>query len=130
MQLPRGFKVNSQRLEGFLKALPKHRYTFEFRDPSWFCEEVYALLKKYNAAFCIYEYDHQLTPKIATADFIYVRLHGPKGPYEGKYPKKTLRMWAAFFRKYAKQGKDVYCYFDNDEAGYAPNDALILKDIL
>ena len=83
-QLPRGWKVNLERLHIFLKSLPKgYRYTFEFRDPSWLCEEVYALLRKYKACLCIYEYDGFLSPQIVTTNFIYVRLHGPDGPYEG-----------------------------------------------
>ena len=55
-QLPPGWKVNVERLEQFLEALPrKHRYTFELRNPTWMTAEVYDVLRRYNAAFCIYE---------------------------------------------------------------------------
>src|SRR5688500_17854487 len=54
-QLPPGWKVNVERLEEFLALLPReHRYTFELRNHTWMTEEVYAVLRKYNAAFCIY----------------------------------------------------------------------------
>lgn len=131
-QLPPHWKVNLDRLHAFLKALPKdHRSTFEFRDPSWLTEEIYALLKQYRAALCLYEFESYMTPKIATTDFIYVRLHGPKrSAYQGRYPLATLRKWATFFRKEMKKGNDVYCYFDNDESGYAPINALEIIDLL
>lgn len=130
-QLPPNWKVNSERLEAFLKSLPKgHRYTFEFRDESWLREDIYALLRKHNAAFCIYELDHFLTPSLITADFLYVRLHGPGSAYSGNYSKAALKKWASLFQKEAKKGKDIYCYFDNDQAGYAPKNALELMKIL
>lgn len=130
-QLPPNWKVNPQRLELFLKALPKgYRFAFEFRDKSWLADEIYALLKRFKTAFCIYEFDHFLTPKILTTNFIYIRLHGPKGPYGGNYLLKTLKTWAKFIRQEARSGKDVYCYFDNDEAGYAAKNALTLQKLL
>lgn len=131
-QLPPNWKMNAERLRAFLKALPKkYRYTFELRDPSWLTEEIYELLKKYGAALCIYEFASHRTPKIATADFLYVRLHGPtRSAYRGRYPLATLKTWATFFRKEIAKGRDVYCYFDNDEAGYAAINALELLHIL
>lgn len=130
-QLPPGWKLNLERLHDFLKVLPKgYRYAFELRDSSWLNEEVYELLKQYNAAFCIYEFESFITPKIITANFIYVRLHGPEGAYAGRYSLKTLRQWAAFFRKEAQKGKDIYCYFDNDEEGFAAINAMELMRLL
>lgn len=130
-QLPPHWKVNLKRLEEFLKALPKgHRYAFEFRDPSWINDEVVSLLKRYRAAFCIYEFDDYLSPCFVTANFVYIRLHGPSSAYSGNYSRKELQKWARFIRKEAGAGKDVYCYFDNDEAGYAAENALTLSKIL
>src|SRR6185369_10839645 len=55
-QLPPRWNVNVERLEEFLQKLPrKHRYAFELRNETWMTEEVYEVLRKYNAAFCIYE---------------------------------------------------------------------------
>jgi uncharacterized protein YecE (DUF72 family) len=130
-QLPPLWKANPERLKIFLKALPKgYRYAFEFRDPSWLTEEIYALLKEYSVAFCIYDFEGFLSPQIATAKFIYVRLHGPKDAYAGKYSLSTLKKWAKYFRKEAKNGKDIYCYFDNDEAGNAAINAKTLLKLL
>jgi uncharacterized protein YecE (DUF72 family) len=131
-QLQPHWKCNPERLEAFLKALPKgHRCTFEFRDPSWLNEEIYELLRKYKAALCLYEFEGVATPQIITSNFVYVRLHGPKrSAYRGKYSMTALKKWAAFFRKELKKGHDVYCYFDNDEAGYAAVNAQELQQIL
>ena len=57
------------RLRAFLSALPReYRYALEFRDPSWFNQEAYRLLTDHGAAFCIYEFAGQLSPKEITAN--------------------------------------------------------------
>jgi uncharacterized protein YecE (DUF72 family) len=65
-----------------------------------------------------------------TADFIYVRLHGPDGPYKGRYDKSVLSDWAGAFTAWVRRGKEIFCYFDNDEAGYAAQDALTLQKMI
>jgi uncharacterized protein YecE (DUF72 family) len=130
-QLPPLWKVNTERLELFLAALPKgYRYTFEFRNHTWYTEEVYSLLRKFKAAFCIYELERHLSPMQITANFVYVRLHGPGNKYQGSYDKRTLKKWAAHCRSWQQSGKDVYIYFDNDQAGYAAFNAQTLKELL
>ena len=62
-QLPPNWEVDIERFKIFLEKLPKgSRYTFEFRNPTWYNDEVYSLLKKYNCAFCIYELAGHLSP--------------------------------------------------------------------
>jgi uncharacterized protein YecE (DUF72 family) len=56
---------------------PQHRYTFEFRELSWLKPEIFRILREFNAAFCIYELAGHHTPVEITADFSYIRLHGP-----------------------------------------------------
>jgi len=130
-QLPPGWKINTTRLADFLATLPKkHRYAFEFRNPTWYHEEVYALLNAYDCAFCIYELAGHLSPPQVTSSFVYVRLHGPGGKYAGSYSDAQLKSWAKKCRAYAQQGRDVFLYFDNDEAGYAAFNAQRLVEIL
>jgi uncharacterized protein YecE (DUF72 family) len=127
-QLPPRWRLNLDRLRSFLGALPRsHRYAFEFRDESWFAPQVREVLAEAGAAFCIFDLDGRLSPREVTTDFVYIRLHGPDGPYRGSYPDETLAGWAGAISAWSRQGKDVYCYFDNDEAGYAPRDALRLR---
>lgn len=130
-QLPPKWHNNHERLADFLDALSKEfRYVFEFRDQSWLNEENYALLTRHNAALCIYELNGFLSPRQVTADFVYVRLHGPAGPYQGEYDNQTLAGWAGAFSTWSAQGKSIYCYFDNDEAGYAANNAKSIQSML
>jgi uncharacterized protein YecE (DUF72 family) len=130
-QLPPLWNANTERLVEFLLALPrKFRYAFEFRHPSWYDESIYRLLAKYNCAFCIYHLAGHLSPIKVTADFVYVRLHGPEGKYQGNYSAGELRQWAHLCNDWSEKGKDVYFYFDNDEAGYAPLNAKKLSQLL
>jgi uncharacterized protein YecE (DUF72 family) len=130
-QLPPHWKCRVDRLEQFLKILPAGiRYTFELRNPTWFNDDIYALLRKYNAAFCIYDFNKRFSPEEVTADFIYLRLHGPKGKYIGSYPKSFLKSWAGKFKAWSREGKDSYCYFDNTADGAAVKDALYFQDLV
>lgn len=130
-QLPPHWRLNIERLRGFLRTLPEgHRYAFEFRDESWFEKETEEALRDRGAAFCIYDFERRQSPHSVTADFVYVRLHGPDGAYQGKYDDQTLKRWAEDFSSWVKGGKEVFCYFDNDEKGYAPQNALKLKEFI
>ena len=127
-QLPPRWSCNLPRLSAFLESLPRtHRYTFEFRDPSWHDAAVYRTLGRYNAAFCLYELDGFEAPYQLTADFVYVRLHGPGRKYQGDYSTKQLQDWAQRIRRWTRELEAVYVYFDNDQAGYAAKNAADLK---
>jgi uncharacterized protein YecE (DUF72 family) len=53
-QLPPSMHKDTGRLENFLRLLDKYyRYAVEFRHESWFCDEVYDLLRKYRVACCV-----------------------------------------------------------------------------
>ena len=131
-QLPPKWRVNTARLEALLEILPReHRYAFEFREPSWITPEVDRILRRFNAAFCIYELAGFHTPLTITADFAYVRLHGPAaGKYQGSYSQEQLDQWARQIEDWSKKLSAVYVYFDNDQAGYAAQNALTLKQMV
>lgn len=131
-QLPPNWHRNVERLSDFLEALPQGRqYSFELRDQSWHTPEVYRLLGRHNAAFCIYELSGFQSPLEITADFTYIRLHGPhKEAYQGNYTQSSLKTWARHVREWRRDLKDVYVYFDNDQSGYAARNALTLKNLL
>jgi len=130
-QLPPNWGVNPDRLKSFLDTLPDgYRYAIEFRDPSWFDERVYNLLMERGAAFCIYDFDRRESPREITADFIYIRLHGSDGPYRGKYSVQALAGWAGALSAWVKDVSEIFVYFDNDESGFAPKDALLLKSMI
>lgn len=129
-QLPPNWNFNLARLNSFLEALPTgFRYTFEFRDTGWLNPEAYQALKDHKAALCIYDFDGRLSPKEITTDFIYIRLHGPDGPYQGSYDASTLSGWSGAFNTWSEQGHQIFCYFDNDQAGHAVKNALSLQEM-
>ena len=131
-QLPPYWHKNEERLDSFLSKLPKKlKCAWEFRDKSWFDENIYELLSKHNAAFCIYELSGEMSPEIITSDYIYIRLHGPDNQkYQGNYTKYQLNSWADKFHEWTNEGKEIYCYFDNDQNGYAAKNASALRQIL
>ncbi len=129
-QLPPRWKVNAARLELFLSRLnPAWRYVFECKNSTWYTEPVYELLRRYNCAFCIYELAGHQSPEVNTADFVYIRLHGPGAKYQGSYSITVLQEWAYKCKAWQQQGKDIYIYFDNDQAGYAAMNALKLQEL-
>lgn len=130
-QTPPQWRVNLERLQEFLALMPRHlQYAFEFREPSWLCPEVYCLLKRFNAALCIYEIAGFHSPVEVTADWTYVRLHGPGGKYQGSYSDSVLKDWAARLCAWQKRGISSYLYFDNDDSGFAPHNALRLRELI
>ena len=130
-QLPDRFKPDPARLAGFIDALPQaQRYAFEFRDPAWFEPAVLEVLAERKAALCLYEFAGREAPLEMTADFVYIRLHGPEDAYQGSYADAALGRWAERIRGWAQQGRDIYCYFDNDERAFAPRNAARLRELL
>jgi len=131
-QLPPNCSLDSRRLREFLNLITdyKMRYSFEFRHPSWFDQEVYRLLKKYHIALCLADSVHWPYQEEITADFVYLRLHGSRRLYSSKYTDKELKTWAAKIKKWHKLGKDIFVYFNNDAYGYAVKNALTLNKYL
>jgi uncharacterized protein YecE (DUF72 family) len=130
-QLPPSWKLNADRLDAFLSTLPRtHRYAFEFRNPTWNVPAVYEVLRRHNAAFCIYELAGFQSPIEITANFTYIRLHGPGNKYQGDYSSSTLRSWAKKIENWGRELKHIFVYFDNDQAAFAPKNALELKKMI
>ncbi len=130
-QLPPHWHVDADRLKRFLGHLPAgRRHVFEFRDPSWWSDAVIGLLRDHGAGFCIFDLEGTPAPAAATADFVYLRLHGPGEAYRGSYTDDVLADWAAKIDRWAQQGLDVYVYFDNDADAGAPLNAITLSKMI
>jgi uncharacterized protein YecE (DUF72 family) len=128
-QLPPQFALNYDRLASFVRLLgPRRRYAFEFRHPSWYAPRVLRLLSDENIALCLSDHADAPSPWKRTADFVYIRGHGPGGRYKGRYPAATLHAWAEKARRWRRRGYDVFIYFDNDQKSAAPLDARRLID--
>jgi uncharacterized protein YecE (DUF72 family) len=125
-QLPPRWNSNPERLQGFIEALPRrHRYAFEFRDPSWLNEDVYRILSLSNCALCIADSHDRPGVRVLTADFSFFRFHG--GRLAGKYSRAELKDWASFAREVLDGGRDLYAYFNNDTHGFAVENARLFR---
>jgi len=130
-QFPPWWEVNVERLETFLEALPAgHRFGFELRNPSWHTAEIYRLLRRYHAAFCAWELAGARSPLEVTADWTYVRLHGPGAAYQGSYDTAALAAWSARIRGWRRSLRAVYVFFDNDQGANAVHNAAALGNAL
>ena len=66
-----------------------------------------------------------------TADWTYVRLHGPTSfTYQGSYNDGQLAAWADRIRGWRRKMKAVYVYFDNDDSAYAVDNAMTLRKMI
>lgn len=130
-QLPPHFEADAARLSRFVKMLSrKRRYTFEFRHPSWYDAEILRVLSDANIALCLSDHHDAPAPWERTADFVYIRGHGPGGRYKGHYSGRSMQQWASHIKRWRRQRRDVFVYFDNDQKSAAPKDALRLKALL
>lgn len=130
VQLPPTMAYDHARLDYFLGCLPPGlRVACEFRHPSWQREEVFALLERSGAAYCVMSGAGLPCVLRATAPFVYLRLHGPSHDwlYAGSYSDDDLRWWAARIGEWAGQGREVWAYFNNDGEGNAVRNAMALR---
>jgi uncharacterized protein YecE (DUF72 family) len=123
-QLPGVFKKDVGVLTAFLEEVPAGlRAAFEFRHPSWFDEEVFAVLNSKNIALCIAESEDLTTPVVATADYGYLRLRRD-------YTDADMERWAKAIGENEKVWPDVFVYLKHEESGIGPKLAKQLMGIV
>jgi len=137
LQLPPSFKYNSEnlsRVKEFLAFATKIknkranlRLAIEVRHPSFKNPKFFDLLKKYKAVLVVSDSSDWIKiEKSKLADFVYVRMHGPKTMFSSKYSNEELEDLAQKIKKWQKQRLDIYCYFNNDVSGFAVENAKTL----
>jgi uncharacterized protein YecE (DUF72 family) len=140
-QLPPGWSVNIDRLATFLRALPRElpvargrsvrlRHVIEFRDKSWYADEVLELLAGHGVALCLHDMPGSESGKRLVGPFVYLRFHGADARYSGGYGSRRLRRWADWLAEARHSGRDLHVFFNNDVGGHAPRDALTLRRLL
>ena len=118
-QLPPFLKKDLPRLSAFLKLLPEaHRAAFEFRNASWFADDVYDALRAAGAALCLSERDDSAPPPLVeTAPWGYVRLRLET------YSDDDLRQWA--HRLAGTAWRETHVYFMHEPTAPAYAQALM-----
>ena len=113
-RLPEDFKKDLARLEIFLKGLPEDTpAAFEFRHPTWFDDDVLALLRSYNRVLCVSDRDEMPMSHIdKTADWGYLRLR------RVNYSESDLKQWIKRIK--AEQWKETYVFFKHEDEGTGP----------
>lgn len=124
LQLPGSMEMDLSRLEPVLElfATSGLKVALEVRHASWFHDDCLKLLERYNAALVASDWAEFATPLLATADFVYVRRHGPTSMYDSLYSEEALRTDIRILR--AQPVKEAYVLFNNDIHGYAPRNAM------
>jgi uncharacterized protein YecE (DUF72 family) len=123
-QLPPNMKVDLELLREFVATIPRGvRAAFEFRNQSWFSEEVFTLLKEHNRALCVAETEERVTPDEVTADFCYYRYRKPE------YSADERRAMVDRMQEHLNAGRDTYAYFKHEETPQGANYAVdVLKE--
>jgi uncharacterized protein YecE (DUF72 family) len=135
-QLPPFWKFNKDRLAGLFhfvsrqQILPGVRSALEVRHASWCCDACFYILQQYNVSLAITDWPGLPVEGPLTADFVFVRRHGPGSLYASSYPDSHLRRDAQRMHAWLSEGRDVYIYYNNDAYGYAVKNALTLKEFL
>ena len=138
IQLPPSFRYDKEKLEKFLTFFTTKIQTLEykcdvaieFRNKHYFTDEIYKILKKHNTALVTAQSSRYPEVRQITADFAYIRLHGPEKLFASKYSAQQLEDWATYIRSISPKVKKIYVYFNNDFHGYALENARQLNEIL
>lgn len=128
-QLPANVKYNLDLLKRFIdQADTKKRNVIEFRDKSWWREDVYTLLKKHKIVFCSIDAPNLPKELIPSGKIAYIRFHGNKYWYRGDYSKQQLSAWVKKINQ--QKSKEVWIYFNNDIGAFAPKNAKDIQTLL
>jgi uncharacterized protein YecE (DUF72 family) len=131
-QLPPNFGFNGERLNAFLKIVPKkYRHAVEFRHPSWYEHaETFDILRKHNAAHVPVSSLRMPMNLNVTSDFTYIRFHGLEHGAAHDYTRAELEPWAEHCRRCIDNGIDVFAYFNNDLNTRAPGNAEMFREMI
>ena len=136
-QLPGTYRFEADRLDGFMRRLPRdslqgeavarkhdhrlrrgacvdrvadaeYRHAFEVRHPTYFCREFFDLLRAHRCAFVVADTAGKFPyAEEVTADFVYVRLHGSQELYASGYTDAELDGWAGKIDAWRSEGREI-----------------------
>ncbi len=123
VQLHPTMKFDVPRLDDFLGGIPTGvRIALEPQHESWFAEETYKTLRRHNAALCLVETDGEAAPRVATADWGYLRLR------RAEYDDPALRAWLAWIEE--QPWKEAAVFFKHENEARGPRFALRFLELM
>jgi uncharacterized protein YecE (DUF72 family) len=126
-QLPEGFERDDATLAATLAQLPAAQHCFEFRHPSWFAADVYALLAGHGASLVLGDDARRPLPAASPVGPIaYLRLHYGSAGRDGNYSDRELETWRRRIAAWRSR-RPVFAYLNNDWRGFAPRNAVYLR---
>ncbi len=124
VQLPPRFEVEPGRLRATLAEFDRDvRVAVEFRDDSWYTDEVREILAAHGAALVLADRRHRHTPLWRTAAWGFVRLHEGVARPRPCYGERILETWVERIAELWPPEADVFAFFNNDHRCCAPRDA-------
>ncbi|MDP4202249.1 MAG: DUF72 domain-containing protein [Bacteroidota bacterium] len=135
VQLPPNFHYDKELFIHFADLLtnrhPDYRFAVEIRDGSWLNDDLFDLLNSYSIGFVISDAGGKFPfAEIVTSDFVYIRFHGREQLYASDYTMQDLVFYAEKIRSWLNEGKDVWAFFNNDYGGFAPKNALNIRELV
>jgi uncharacterized protein YecE (DUF72 family) len=126
VQLPPRFEVEPERLRATLAEFDRDvRVAVEFRDGSWYTDEVREILEAHGAALVLADRRNRHTPLWRTADWGFVRLHEGVARPRPCYGERSLATWVERIAELWRPEADVFAFFNNDHRCCAVRDAAV-----
>ena len=130
LQLPPRFRADPGRLASALDRFPpKVRVAVEFRDDSWYNDDVRRVLEQRGSALCLADSPHRRTPEWRTSEWGFVRFHEGQGSPPPCYQERALATWAERIAGLWRADQDVFCFFNNDQRACAIRDAAVFAGL-
>lgn len=132
-QLPPSLPVDVSKLDAIANVTPRDmKIAFEFRNISWYCDEVYDALRRRKWAICenISPDNSTIRSTEVTAPFCYVRFHKNGDRLVTNYSDEQLAQEADRIVEKRHQGLTQYAFFLNDHEGNGPRNAQTLMRLI
>lgn len=128
-QLPGNQHKDTEKLSAFCQWLePSFVNVIEFRHNSWFCDEVYDILRSNTVSFCMISAPGELKEDVeATTDSAYIRFHGKEEWYKYLYTENEIKQWTEKIKNL--DISTLYVYFNNDYGGNSITNAMKFKEL-
>ena len=133
VQLPPDLYFDKALISNFLELLKIHlssfQFAFEVRHKSWITDTFFDLLSQQGIAFVIADSGNRFPYyETVTADFVYLRFHGPRQLYASDYSESDLKLYAEKILRWMNEGKEIWAFFNNDYYGFAVKNAEELRE--